>query len=117
MNLNRRSFLQISVMTGGGLALGIFDRGVAKAQFGGPRVDLSPLAFIRIAKDGTVTIMAKAPETGQGVKTSLPMMVAEELDADWTKVRVEQADLDDKYGSQFAGGSTSTPSSWMAVRC
>ncbi|HEY5057301.1 MAG TPA: molybdopterin cofactor-binding domain-containing protein [Acidobacteriaceae bacterium] len=116
MNLNRRSFLQISVMTGGGLALGVFDRGVAQAQFGGARMDLSPLAFIRIATDGTVTIMARTPETGQGVKTMLPMIIAEELDADWAKVRVELAELDDKYGSQFAGGSTTTPTSWLPMR-
>ncbi len=115
MNLNRRSFLQISVMTGAGLALGVFDRDEAQAQFGAP-MNLSPLAFIAIATDGTVTIMAKTPETGQGVKTMLPMIIAEELDADWAKVRVKQADLDDKYGSQFAGGSTTTPTSWMPMR-
>jgi isoquinoline 1-oxidoreductase beta subunit len=115
MNLNRRSFLQISLMTGAGLALGVFDRDEAQAQFGAP-MNLSPLAFIAIATDGTVTIMAKTPETGQGVKTMLPMIIAEELDADWAKVRVEQADLNDKYGSQFAGGSTTTPTSWMPMR-
>jgi len=115
MNLNRRSFLQISVMAGSGLALGVFDHGVAEAQFGAP-MNLSPLAFIAIATDGTVTIMAKTPETGQGVKTMLPMIIAEELDAEWAKVHVKMADLDDKYGSQFAGGSTTTPTSWTPMR-
>ena len=65
--LSRRSFLQISALTGGGLALGFFDLPLAPAQFGAPRADLSPNAFIKIASDGTVSIMAKSPEIGQGV--------------------------------------------------
>ena len=115
MRLNRRSFLQISALTGGGLALGFFDLPFASAQFG-PQAALSPTAFIHIAADGTITLMAKAPEIGQGVKTMLPMMIAEELDVDWNKVRVEQADLDDIYGGQSAGGSTSTQSNYLPMR-
>ena len=110
MKISRRGFLQISAVAGGGFLLGSYDRPWAKAQgFGGP--PLAPQAFIRSAPDGTVTIMARGPEIGQGVRTMLPMLIAEELDADWSKVRVEQADLDEeKYGPQFAGGSMSTPS-------
>jgi isoquinoline 1-oxidoreductase beta subunit len=115
MRLNRRSFLQITALTGGGLALGFFDLPFASAQFD-PQAALSPTAFIHIATDGTITLMAKAPEIGQGVKTMLPMMIAEELDVDWNKVRVEQADLDDKYGGQSAGGSTSTQSNYLPLR-
>ncbi len=115
MRLNRRSFLQITALTGGGLALGFFDNPLLSAQ-GPARADLSPMAFIKIAADGTITIMARAPEIGQGVKTMLPMMIAEELDADWSKVRVEQADLEDHFGGQSAGGSTSTQGNYLPMR-
>ena len=116
MRSNRRTFLKMSALSGGGLALGFFDCPILRSQFQS-RPDLTPRAFIRIAADGTVTIMAKSPEIGQGVKTMLPMMIAEELDADWTKVRVEQADVDDTlYGGQVAGGSTSTQSNYLPLR-
>jgi isoquinoline 1-oxidoreductase beta subunit len=115
MRLNRRSFLQMSALAGGGLALGIYDLPLASAQVPA-RADLTPQAFIKIAPDGTVTIMARAPEIGQGVKTMLPMMIAEEMDADWGKVRVEQADLDDRFGGQSAGGSTSTQGNYLPMR-
>jgi isoquinoline 1-oxidoreductase beta subunit len=116
MRFNRRSFLQMSALTGGGLALGFFDCPFVQAQ-GSPRPELSPRAFIRIASDGTVTLVARQPEIGQGAKTMLPMMIAEELDADWSKVRIEQADLNEAlYGGQGAGGSTSTQNNYLPLR-
>jgi isoquinoline 1-oxidoreductase beta subunit len=117
MRINRRSFLQMSALAGGGFALGLYERPWARAQGPGKPPDLVPSAFIRIGSDDTVTIMARGPEIGQGVRTMLPMLIAEELDADWSKVRIEQADLDEaKYGPQFAGGSLSTPFGWDPLR-
>jgi isoquinoline 1-oxidoreductase beta subunit len=110
--VERRSFLKVSALAGGGLLLGSYAR-VAEAAPAAAAAEFAPNAFIRIAPSGLVTIMAKNPEVGQGIKTSLPMVIAEELDVDWKNVRIEQALADEpKYGVQVAGGSTSTPTNW-----
>jgi isoquinoline 1-oxidoreductase subunit beta len=118
MNLDRRSFLKISATAGGAFVLGIYRMQEAFGQ--SPRRSFNavePRAFVRIAPDGTVILIAKNPEGGQGVKTHLPMLVAEELDVDWKNVRVEQADANDRlYGFQFLGGSTATPANWEPLR-
>ena len=116
--MNRRAFLRASALAGGGVMLAYYIEPVAKvmaAQFG-PPVTLLPASFITITPDGIITLIAKNPEIGQGVKTMLPMMIAEELDADWKDVRIEQGDLNAKYGFQVAGGSTSTPMNWDPLR-
>ncbi len=119
MPLTRRSFLKITTVVGGGFALGLYETAfdpTAAAQRA-PAKDLSPTAFIRIAPSGIVTIMAKNAEIGQGMKTMLPMLIAEELDVDWANVRVEQADLNEAAnGGQSSGGSFSTPQNWEPLR-
>jgi isoquinoline 1-oxidoreductase beta subunit len=108
MHLDRRTFLKVSAVTGGGILLGTL-RWVTAESSTAPAA-LEPGAFIRIAPDGSITIIAKNPEIGQGVKTSLPMLIAEELDVEWKQIKVEQAIADEsRYGRQFAGGSTATP--------
>src|ERR1700690_3835428 len=96
MRVNRRVFLQMSALAGGGLALGLSRSPLATAQGPGKAPDLTPQAFIRIAPDGVVTIMARASESGQGMRNMLPMLIAEELDVDWKDVRVQQAELTEK---------------------
>jgi isoquinoline 1-oxidoreductase subunit beta len=116
--VTRRSFLQVSALAGGGLMLSAwFDPVSELLAQQTPPPTLTPSAFIKIAPDGVVTIMAKNPEVGQGIKTSLPMLIAEELDADWKQVTVEQTPLDHTmYGPQTAGGSNGTPANWDTLR-
>ncbi|HTZ99765.1 MAG TPA: molybdopterin cofactor-binding domain-containing protein [Candidatus Aquilonibacter sp.] len=116
--ISRRSFLRATALAGGGMMLALYIEPVEKAlaaQFG-PAAPLLPTSFITIAPDGIVTIIAKNPEIGQGVKAMLPMLVAEELDVEWKNVRIQQGDLDAKYGFQIAGGSTATPMNWEPMR-
>jgi isoquinoline 1-oxidoreductase beta subunit len=116
MRIDRRSFLQLSALAGGGLALDFYRLPLAAAQRPGAP-DLTPQAFIHIAADGMVTIMARASESGQGMRSMLPMLIAEELDVEWKAVRVEQAELNERiYGPQYSGGSSNTPAGWEPMR-
>jgi len=118
---SRREFLRAGVTLGGGLLLE-FSVGLAvpEASRAGPASAPAAAAlnaFVRISSDGIVTIMSKNPEIGQGIKTMLPMLIAEELDVDWRDVRIEQAPCDAAlYGRQFAGGSRATPLNWEPLR-
>lgn len=119
--LGRRAFLRASALAGGGLLVAVHFDAIADvlAQGPGGRVPATfvPTAFVTVHPDGTVTLIAKNPEIGQGVRNELPMLIAEELDVAWANVRVQQGDLDPlRYGFQLAGGSTSTPMNWMPLR-
>ena len=114
MQLSRRSFLQVTALSGGGMLLGTYIEPTILAQR--PQPPFEPNAFIRIASDGTVTLISRNPEIGQGVKTMLPMLIAEELEVDWKNVRVEQADFDAKYGLQTTGGSRAASNNWIPMQ-
>jgi isoquinoline 1-oxidoreductase subunit beta len=118
MQINRRAFLRVTSIAGGGMLVGLYVQPDAFGQgANAPIPPLVPNSFIRIGTDGVVTIMSKNPEIGQGIRTSLPMIIADELDVDWKDVRIQQADLDEsKYGSQRAGGSTALPTNWDPLR-
>ena len=116
--LSRRTFLQVGALAGGGLMLIATMPMVARAATAaaGSAEPAVLSAFVSIAPDNTVTIVGKNPEIGQGIKTMLPMLIADEMDADWDLVKIEQGDFDQKYGFQLAGGSFATPMNWLPMR-
>ncbi len=118
MTLDRRDFLRVTALAGGGFMIATYLEPLdIFAQGRGSAAPLEPNAFISIDANGIVTITAKNPEIGQGVKVMLPMLIAEDLDADWKDVRIVQGDLNPaKYGNQSAGGSTATPNNWVPMR-
>jgi isoquinoline 1-oxidoreductase subunit beta len=118
---NRRSFIKVSAAAGGGLVLGFswlescVPPGKEAISMSDNWFDIN--AFLQIGDNGVVTIMSPNPEIGQNVKTSMPMIVAEELDIDWKYVIVKQAGLDtEKYSRQLAGGSQSVRHGWQSLR-
>ena len=113
--MNRRSFLKVSMLASGALVIGCGR--VSTTDDTGIDADTWVAnLYVRINTDGTVTIVSKNPEAGQGVKTAFPMVVAECLGVDWQVVSVEQAPLDDRYGRQVVGGSYGTPDGWDDLR-
>ncbi len=116
VTLNRRTLLKASALAGGGLALNLSVPMAAHAAAGASE-EATLNAYISITPDNRITIVSKNPEIGQGIKTSLPMLIADELDADWDQVSIVQAETNAaKYGPQFAGGSMSTPMNWFPLR-
>ena len=122
-NTSRRDFLKLAALGSGGLFLGFNWIGSAEAApallngvaAAGGTIDFN--SYLSIATDGLITIYSPNPEIGQNIKTSFPMIVAEELDADWTKIKVVQAVLDNKkYERQVTGGSGAVPHSWKRLR-
>ncbi|MDH4090334.1 MAG: molybdopterin-dependent oxidoreductase [Cyclobacteriaceae bacterium] len=123
LKTTRRDFMKLAATATGGLVLGFHWMDSAAADIG--VVDEAAIAagsidfnsYLSIATDGVITIYSPNPELGQNIKTSFPMVVAEELDADWSAVKVVQAALDaKKYDRQLTGGSGAVPHSWMRLR-
>ncbi len=115
--LNRRSFLQVTALAGGGFMLGLYAKAPALAQAKLTAENaLLPSDFISIASNGIVTITARNPETGQHSLNMLPMLIADELDVEWQAVKIVRLNADNKYGIQFTGGSTATPNNWEPMR-
>lgn len=121
LTVARRDFLRISAIAGGGLLIGLYAPDAAAQQRGpgGPGASpesFAPHTYITVHPDNTFTIVSKNPETGQGIRTALPQIIADEFDVDWAQVKVTQADLDPKYGAQFEGGSRAIPSNYHNMR-
>ncbi len=123
--LNRRSFIKLSALAGGGVMIGLYVP-ESIAQRGAPPAPtpINPNTYITVHPDNTFTIVSKNPETGQGIRTALPMVIADEFDVDWKQVKILQGDRDDKYArdmgaptvGQIEGGSTATPTNYMPMR-
>ncbi|MFN8256218.1 MAG: molybdopterin cofactor-binding domain-containing protein [Bacteroidales bacterium] len=121
IQFGRRSFIKSSVLAGGGLMLGFNWLALNSAKAGEMKelpAGWSEInSFLKINEKGEITIISQNPEFGSGVKTSMPMVLAEELDADWEKVIVEQGDFNPKkYGRQFTGGSMALLMGWQGLR-
>ncbi len=118
-NASRRGFLKTSALAGGGLLIGFTLPGASRLA---QAVSVfSPNAYLRIGSDNQITVICGLSEMGQGVHTAIPMLVAEELDADWSKIKVEQAEADPAFnnpifGMQATGGSTSVRGHWEPMR-
>ena len=108
----RRDFLKTTALAGAGLAVACY----VPEALGAEPAAFQPNAWVRVAPSGEVSIWVAKSELGQGSHTGLAMIVAEELDADWQKVKIERAVLDAKYGEQGTGGSTAIRSSWLRLR-
>ena len=127
--IDRRSFIKVSALAGGGLMIGLYSDAGLIAQERGPAAPaaatpINPNTYIKVHPDNTFTVVARNPETGQGIRNALPMIIADEFDIDWKQVKIEQADRDDKYArdmgapdiGQREGGSTAIPQNYTPMR-
>jgi isoquinoline 1-oxidoreductase subunit beta len=110
--LSRREFLTAGVAAGTGLVIGFY----LPHRESSPRDTFAPNAYLKITPDGKITIVVARSEMGQGVRTSLPMILAEELEADWKQITIEQAGASTLYGDQTTGGSASVRTTWDPMR-
>jgi CO/xanthine dehydrogenase Mo-binding subunit len=110
--LNRREFVAAGVAAGAGLVVGFY---LPHGEQSGKGI-FSPNAYVRITPDNKITIVVARSEMGQGVRTALPMILAEELEADWKQIEIEQAGASTLYGDQTTGGSASVRTTWDPMR-
>jgi len=110
--LSRREFVAAGVAAGAGLVIGFY----LPHKSGSQSETFSPNAYLRITPDNKVTIVVARSEMGQGVRTALPMILAEELEADWKNISIEQAGASTLYGDQTTGGSASIRTTWDPMR-
>lgn len=113
---SRRDFLKVSALSGGGMLLCMVLPHFDSKAVSSAAVDVMLNLYIKIKSDGSIVLLAPNPEIGQGVKTSLPLIVAEELAVDWKKISVEFAPIEIKYGRQTAGGSGSIRGRFTELR-
>src|SRR5690348_12637141 len=110
---SRREFLTAGAAAGAGLVIGFYlPHGSSTAH----KNEFAPNAYLRITSDGKITVVVARSEIGQGVRTSLPMILAEELEADWKDIQIEQAGASTLYGDQSTGGSASVRTTWDPMR-
>src|ERR1700758_2343049 len=111
--VSRRDFIVAGAAAGAGLVIGVYLPYGRKHQAGDA---FSPNAYLKITPDNKVTVVVARSEMGQGVRTSLPMILAEELEADWKQIEVEQAGASTLFGDQTTGGSASIRTTWDPMR-
>src|SRR5262245_53274753 len=111
--LSRRDFIAAGTAAGAGLVIGFY---LPHGSNGGTGEGFSPNAYLRITADNKVTIVVARSEMGQGVRTSLPMILAEEHEADWKQIEIEQAGASTLFGDQTTGGSASVRTTWEPMR-
>src|SRR5580700_9046524 len=111
--LSRREFITAGAAAGAGLVIGFY---LPHGSSGSPGGAFSPNAYLKITPDGKITIVVARSEMGQGVRTSLPMILAEELEADWKQITIEQAGASTLFGDQTTGGSASVRTTWDPMR-
>ena len=111
--LSRREFLAAGAAAGTGLVIGFYWR---RRSSGSDKASFAPNAYLKITPDGKITVVVARSEMGQGVRTSLPMILAEELEADWKQITIEQAGASKLFGDQSTGGSASVRTTWDPMR-